>query len=176
MELLPLIPNHTSHYAIGDICLWSGIKRCGAAMFMGYHAAYNIHQRLLQTLSTTNTEPELKQFPEVPPMIAIAIGKTAIMLSPQDGTTAGKEVLQMMFRDDLGWASEYSFLPLPPFLLLESTVRGRILTIWTVVCWEYLQLGIDTTIPLPKEVIVSEKEKIEVQVVATAAKMEAITV
>src|SRR5689334_1828700 len=123
MELSPLIPNHKFHYAVGDICHWSGIKRCGAAMFMGFHAAYNIHQRPLQTLpsshkshsthststtaeqttyktTTTSGEPEFKLFPEVPPMIAIAIGKTAIMLSPTDGTTSGPSVLEMMFRDD----------------------------------------------------------------------------
>ena len=76
-------------------------------MFMGFHAAHNIHQRLLQTRTPTeSTEPEMKIFPVVPPMIAIAIGKTAIMFGPTDGITSGKDVLEMMFRDDLGYASK----------------------------------------------------------------------
>lgn len=109
MEFLPNLPNHEYHYAVGDIIDWSGIKRCGAAMSQGYHAAHNIHQRLLQTLPSTksSSKPEMKLFPHVPPMIAIAIGKTAIMFSPNDGLTFGKDVLQMMFRDDIGFASEF---------------------------------------------------------------------
>jgi len=115
-------------------------------MFMGFHAAYNIHQRLLQTLpathksrttstsadEATNTtdEPEFKLFPEVPPMIAIAIGKTAIMLSPTDGTTSGKSVLEMMFRDDLGFASKSFYsTPLTPFHSLPIKVKYILTTL-----------------------------------------------
>ena len=73
-------------------------------MAMGYHAAFNIHQKLLSQHTGEEAKPML--FPEVPPMIAIAVGKKAIMLSPVDGTTHGEAVLEMMFRDDLGFASK----------------------------------------------------------------------
>lgn len=74
-------------------------------MSMGYHAAFNIHQKLSQEF--LGVEPKYMLFPaEVPPMIAIALGKTAIMHSPVDGNTSGEAVLEMMFRDDLGFASK----------------------------------------------------------------------
>ncbi|KAH9205908.1 hypothetical protein DL95DRAFT_316581 [Leptodontidium sp. 2 PMI_412] len=115
MNLLTDSPTARSHYAVGDIASWSGIKRCGAAMAMGHIAAANIHQVILQALF--GTEPTFVEFPEVPPMIAIAVGKKAVCYSPDNGTTSGEEDLQKMFRDDLGWS----------------------------ICWNYMQLGVEWT-------------------------------
>lgn len=126
------VPNPKNHFAVGDIAAWSGIKRCGAALHMGNTAAVNIHQLLLQShyassfpsnhLSTSNPipeinlevkavkakfEPKFQEWPEIPPMIAIAIGKQAVMWGKEDGTKCGEEEMQMMFQDDLGWQSKF---------------------------------------------------------------------
>ncbi|KAH7370189.1 hypothetical protein BKA65DRAFT_602676 [Rhexocercosporidium sp. MPI-PUGE-AT-0058] len=108
-------PTSRSHYAVGDIASWSGIKRCGAAMAMGHVAAANIHKGILQT--RFGTEPVFVEFPEVPPMIALAVGKKAVCYGPESGTTSGEEDFQRMFRDDLGWS----------------------------ICWNYMQLGVEWT-------------------------------
>lgn len=104
MNLLTDSPTARAHYAVGDIASWSGIKRCGAAMAMGHIAAANIHQVISQ--AKFGTEPTFIEFPEVPPMIAIAVGKKAVCYGPENGTTSGEEDLKRMFRDDLGWSSE----------------------------------------------------------------------
>ncbi|KAL2072019.1 hypothetical protein VTL71DRAFT_11362 [Oculimacula yallundae] len=115
MNLLADSPTARAHYAVGDIASWSGIKRCGAAMAMGHVAAANIHKDILQT--RFSTEPKFVEFPEVPPMIAVAIGKKAVCYGPEIGTTSGEEDLRRMFRDDLGWS----------------------------ICWNYMQLGVEWT-------------------------------
>lgn len=136
-------------------------------MSMGYHAAFNIHQHLLSQRNGIEAKPMI--FPEIPPMIAIAIGKKAIMLSPVDGTTSGPDVLEMMFRDDLGFASEWKKVFRRCPLLTSSTV-----------CWNYLQLGIDpTSSPVEAEVVQEKGQDLEMQVTAidtTCAKMESLTV
>lgn len=57
---------------------------------------------------------------------------------------------------------------------VPELVGSEILTIRCLVCWNYLQLGIDPTSP-PALDIINEKDEIEIEVIATAAKMEAIT-
>jgi hypothetical protein len=126
------IPNGTNHFGVGDIAAWSGIKRCGAALHMGNAAAINIHQFLLkahyasllpsENLTTSsqipegnleskeareNFVPKFQEWPEVPPMIAIAIGKQAALWDKEDRTKCGEEEMQMMFQNDLGWQSEF---------------------------------------------------------------------
>ncbi|KAL3419508.1 hypothetical protein PVAG01_09730 [Phlyctema vagabunda] len=108
MEFKSDLPNASSHFAVGDIASWSGIKRCGAAMAMGKLAAVNIHQQLLQ--KATGKEPKYLEFPEVPPMIAIAVGKKAVLYGPEDGTTCSEANMKMMFGDDLGFTSKLSIL------------------------------------------------------------------
>jgi hypothetical protein len=163
MQLLPNFVNSSYHYAIGDICDWSGIKRCGAAMSMGYHAATNIYQKLVH--ESLGLEPKYMLFPaDVPPMIAIALGKTAIMHSPVDGNTSGEAVLEMMFRNDLGFASK-----------LSSPANDTRNLHHPSVCWNYLQLGVDPTVPVISETL-TEKEKdlnVEVAIVDAAAELEA---
>ncbi|KAH7395456.1 hypothetical protein BKA64DRAFT_576812 [Cadophora sp. MPI-SDFR-AT-0126] len=115
MNLLIDSPTARAHYAVGDIASWSGIKRCGAAMAMGHIAASSIHKVILQ--AKFGTKPTFDEFPEVPPMIAIAVGKKAVCYGPENGTTSGEEDLKRMFRDDLGWS----------------------------ICWNYMQLGVEWT-------------------------------
>jgi hypothetical protein len=91
---------------VGDLVSWSRIKRCGAAMAMGHNAAFNIHQQLLE--AQTGKKAELIEFLEVPPMIALAVGKKAISYSPNAGTEEGAEVMRNFFGDDLGLKSKWS--------------------------------------------------------------------
>jgi NADH dehydrogenase FAD-containing subunit len=100
------IPNANSHFAVGDLVSWSGIKRCGAAMAMGHNAAFNIHQQLLE--ARTGKKPEFIEFPEVPPMIALAVGQKAISYSPGAGTEEGGKVMRSFFGEDLGLKSKWS--------------------------------------------------------------------
>jgi NADH dehydrogenase FAD-containing subunit len=138
------VPNHYRHFAAGDIAAWSGIKRCGGAMHMGYYVAENIYMQILQhytqapvdsvsqssdpitpasdaasSESSLSMDSDLemkvpfKRLQEFPPVIGLALGKTAIGYSPTEGMKWGAEVLQRMFGDDLGLG----------------------------ICWNYMQLG-----------------------------------
>lgn len=92
---------YSKHYAIGDIVKWSGIKRCGAAMQMGYIAADGMHQQMLQ--DRDNVQAEFTLWPEVPPMIALAIGDKAATYGPGQGVQCSEEQMQIFFSDDLGF-------------------------------------------------------------------------
>ncbi|KAL8350006.1 hypothetical protein RB598_005376 [Gaeumannomyces tritici] len=104
-------PNATSHFAAGDLCAWSGIKRCGGAMHMGFCAATNMHQVMLQQL--TGQAPKFIELAEFPPMIGLAVGKKAMSYGPDAGVNSGEDVMEMFFGDDLGFS----------------------------ICWNYLRLG-----------------------------------
>lgn len=132
------------HYAAGDIALWSGIKRCGGAMHMGYISAYNIHQHMtLKSLASQPSspyasrasdsfndiaasevvKPQYKELSEFPPMMGIAIGNSGSSYSPTEGTKTGAEVLKYMFGDDLGFSNCYNYMKLgeTPASLVEKT-------------------------------------------------------
>ncbi|KAJ5687902.1 hypothetical protein N7536_010521 [Penicillium majusculum] len=94
------VPNKKYHYAAGDIVSWSGIKRGGAAMHQGHCAAVNIHQQMLA--ERYNTEPKFVELVEVAPMMALALGKTAVGYFPTMGLSTGDEIRNMFFNDDLG--------------------------------------------------------------------------
>ncbi|KAE9972935.1 hypothetical protein BLS_003815 [Venturia inaequalis] len=94
------IPHKECHFAIGDIVPFSGIKRCGGAMAMGLHAAVNTHQHICSKLY--GTTPKYMEWPEYPPMIALAVGKTSIMYAPASGVKFGEDVMKAAFGDDLG--------------------------------------------------------------------------
>lgn len=98
-------PNSEDHFAIGDLVKWSGIKRCGAAMHMGYFAANNIHQQMQKKVA--GREPTFLELEEIPPMIGLAVGKKAVSYWPQAGMESGEEVMKAFFGDDLGFSSEY---------------------------------------------------------------------
>ncbi|KAH8881698.1 pyridine nucleotide-disulfide oxidoreductase-like protein [Thozetella sp. PMI_491] len=106
----PGTPNAGDHFAAGDAALWSGIKRCGAAMHQGYYAANNIHQIMNQRLF--GTAPVFLELAEVPPMIGLAVGKKAVAYWPQEGTTYGVDVMKAFFGDDLGFTICWNHLGL----------------------------------------------------------------
>ncbi|PKS12267.1 hypothetical protein jhhlp_001567 [Lomentospora prolificans] len=107
------IPNYKSHWIVGDVCRWSGMKRAGRAMHMGYYAAVNIHQTMLSRIIPGH-EPFQHELEPIPAMIGLAVGKKAVASGPE-GTTSGEDVMQAYFRDDLGLA----------------------------ICWEYMRLSDD---------------------------------
>lgn len=109
------MPNAASHFAAGDLALWSGIKRCGGAMHMGFCAATNMHQLMLQETSAGQHMPKLVELSHFPPMIGLAVGRKAVSYSPDAGTNSGEDVAEMFFGDDLGFS----------------------------ICWNYLRLGGD---------------------------------
>jgi hypothetical protein len=100
------IPNASDHFATGDLVRWSGIKRCGAAMHMGYCAAVNIHQLIRKRL--LGTIPKFKELDDIPPMIGLAVGKKAVAYWPEAGTTSGVDVMEAFFGDDLGFKSKHN--------------------------------------------------------------------
>lgn len=98
-------PNAECHFAIGDAVKWSGIKRCGAAMHMGYYVAHNIHELILG--KKTEAVPKFQELAEVPPMIGLAVGKKAVSYGPAQGVLSGEDVMKAFFGNDLGFDSKY---------------------------------------------------------------------
>lgn len=96
-------PHADAHFAIGDAIKWSGIKRCGGAMHMGFFVAHNIHELILQRL--TGAEPKFQELAEVPPMIGLAVGKKAVSYGPAQGVMSGEDVMKAFFGNDLGFDS-----------------------------------------------------------------------
>ena len=75
-------------------------------MFMGFHAAFNIHQQMIQ--KAFGTSPKFLEVSEFQPMIALAMGKQAVLYGPEEGTTWGETQMEMMFGKDLGWTSKFT--------------------------------------------------------------------
>jgi NADH dehydrogenase FAD-containing subunit len=107
MNFLSSTPNSSHHFAVGDLVSRSGIKRCGAAMAMGHNAAFNIHQQLLEAASDGKHKAEFIELPEVPAMIALAVGRKAVSYSPGNGVQEGVEVMRSFFGEDLGLKSKW---------------------------------------------------------------------
>ena len=107
MHFSSAVPNAARHYAIGDVAAWSGIRRSGAGMAMGRVAATNILSSILQDEDPTRKSHTV-DFPEVPPMMVLAVGSQAIWYGPKVGMKWGKEVMKETFGSDLGWDSESS--------------------------------------------------------------------
>ncbi|OLN95354.1 Apoptosis-inducing factor-like protein A [Colletotrichum chlorophyti] len=106
------IPNAADHLAIGDIALWSGIKRCGTAMHMGHFAAINAHQLMLARLTAGAHKPVFSELGPIEPMMGLAIGKKAVASGPGMGTTWGEDVMQAYFKNDLGFDNCWNHLGL----------------------------------------------------------------
>lgn len=103
------VPNAEAHFAIGDAIRWSGIKRCGGAMHMGYSVAHNIHELVLERMgggAGNGPKPVLQELAEVPPMIGLAVGKKAVSYGPAQGVMAGEDVMKAFFGNDLGFDSK----------------------------------------------------------------------
>ncbi|KAH9886111.1 FAD/NAD(P)-binding domain-containing protein [Xylariomycetidae sp. FL2044] len=120
------IPNASSHFAVGDLIKWSGIKRCGAAMHEGKLAALNIHQLMLRDYSVDvdaageeperrrreqDKPPKLHELDEIPPMIGLAVGKSAVSYGPE-GMRHGPQVMKLFFEEDLGFRIVWDHLRL----------------------------------------------------------------
>lgn len=111
-------PNSDDHLAIGDLVKWSGIKRCGGAMHMGYLAANNIHMRMKQAVS--GTEPTYLELDEIPPMIGLAVGKKAVAYWPTNGVSSGEDVNKLFFGDDLGFDICWNHLRLGGYDVIKA--------------------------------------------------------
>ncbi|EPE08259.1 pyridine nucleotide-disulfide oxidoreductase [Ophiostoma piceae UAMH 11346] len=93
------IPNSDSALAGGDLVDWSGIKRCGRAMHMGYYTALNTHQRMQELVN--GKTPEYFTLQKTAPVIALALGDNAIAWG--DEVTYGKDIAERFFSNDVGF-------------------------------------------------------------------------
>lgn len=103
------VPNREYHYAVGDIASWSGIKRGGAAMHQGHFAVVNIHQQMMA--ERYKMLPKFVNLMDVAPMMALALGNTAVGYFPAMGLSSGDEIRNMFFNDDLGYSSKSKHRP-----------------------------------------------------------------
>lgn len=109
------IPNSASHFGVGDVLEWSGIKRAGSAMVMGQTAAQNIYAAILNSEnSNASSEEQYKplNLTKWDPVIGIAIGKQCLTWDAKGGMKYGIEVMQGYFGDDLGWAGNLKYIGL----------------------------------------------------------------
>ena len=104
-QLQSNIPNAEHHFAIGDIASWPGIKRCGGAMVNGHYAATNIHQLMLS--ECTGSKPDFFNLQVSPPVIGLALGKTAVTYNTIEGTRSGEDLMASMFGEDMGNTGMY---------------------------------------------------------------------
>jgi hypothetical protein len=113
LHLEDVIPNAKYHYVAGDVARWSGIKRCGGAMHMGYHAAINIHQMILSR-AVPGYEPAFLDITEFEPRMGLAVGRKAVAVGPGAPMVSGEEVMEAYFGDDLGLSVCWDFMQLSP--------------------------------------------------------------
>jgi NADH dehydrogenase FAD-containing subunit len=110
------IPNASSHFGVGDVIAWSGIKRAGSATVMGQAAAQNIYASMLNAeLPESAPESERRVMTELPAwaaVIGLAVGKQCLTYDPTNGMKYGVDVMQAYFGDDLGWAANLKYLGL----------------------------------------------------------------
>lgn len=74
-------------------------------MMHGYHAASNIHQLMLSEF--TGSKPEFISLQTGPPMIGLALGKTAVTYNTVEGTRSGEDLMASMFGEDMGNTGMY---------------------------------------------------------------------
>jgi NADH dehydrogenase FAD-containing subunit len=104
-------PNAESHFAVGDVVEWSGIKRAGGAMVMGQLAASNIYASILNSEDTTNNFT-LAELPSYDNVIGLAVGKQCLTYDKTNGMKFGEQLMKDYFQDDLGWAANLRYLRL----------------------------------------------------------------
>ena len=104
------IPNATSHFGVGDVIAWSGIKRAGSATVMGQAAAQNIYASILNSeLPATAPETEKHSLTELPAwaaVIGLAVGKQCLTYDPTNGMMTSKAVL-WIFRENVQFLLSY---------------------------------------------------------------------
>ncbi|KAF2821448.1 FAD/NAD(P)-binding domain-containing protein [Ophiobolus disseminans] len=107
------IPNASSHYGVGDVIAWTGIKRAGSATVMGQAAAQNIFASILNSeLEPEAEQHALTELPAWAAVIGLAVGKQCLTYDPTNGMKYGVDVMQAYFGDDLGWAANLKYLGL----------------------------------------------------------------
>ncbi|KAJ4356490.1 uncharacterized protein N0V89_004524 [Didymosphaeria variabile] len=123
-----VIPNAASHFGVGDVVQWSGIKRAGSAMVMGQTAAVNIYAAILNS-ENINAPAEDQYKPlklnKWEPVIGIAIGKQCLTWGSESGMKYGVEVMQGYFGDDLGWAGNLKYIGLTDVEEEKETEKPR---------------------------------------------------
>jgi hypothetical protein len=101
-------PNHSFHFAAGDLVSGQFIKRSGPAQVMGSAAATNIIASILAAEDGRTIEPStLATFQgagggKVMATMSLAIGTQAVALRPNGMLIWGKEVKQRAFGTGLG--------------------------------------------------------------------------
>ncbi|KAE8356001.1 hypothetical protein BDV28DRAFT_162097 [Aspergillus coremiiformis] len=108
LQFANTVPNAQHHFAVGDIAQWGGIKRCGGAIHMGHYAATNIHQLMLS--ESNNTKPEFLELEDYPPVMGLALGHAAVSYSPDSGVQYGKELLEILFGEDMGYTICWNYM------------------------------------------------------------------
>jgi len=97
-----MTPNAEFHYAVGDAVSWTGIKRVGNAFIMGQLVATNI----LRQISSTSMREQLVECPDMEPMMALSIGKTALVFRGE-GDEWSEENQEMTVGRGLGIDGKY---------------------------------------------------------------------
>jgi NADH dehydrogenase FAD-containing subunit len=107
------IPNACSHFAVGDVIEWTGIKRAGSATVMGQAAAQNIYASILNSESEVESEKfDFTELPSWAAVIGLAVGKQCLTYDPTNGMKYGVDVMKAYFGDDLGWSANLKYLGL----------------------------------------------------------------
>ena len=110
------VPNHESHFGVGDVIQWTGIKRAGSATVMGQAAAQNIYAAMLNSeLPESASESDRYIQTDLPywdAVIGIAVGKQCLTYDPKNGIKYGVEVMQNYFGEELGWAASLKYMGL----------------------------------------------------------------
>lgn len=107
----PEIANASSHFGIGDVIAWSGIKRAGGAMVMGQLAAANVYASILNSEDESNNFT-LTELPFYNNVIGLAVGKQCLTYDKTNGMKWGVQLMKDYFQDDLGWAANLKYLQL----------------------------------------------------------------
>ncbi|KAK8022073.1 hypothetical protein PG993_012840 [Apiospora rasikravindrae] len=84
-------------------------------MHEGRFAGLNIHQLMLQELSSLSEKkhvPEFQELAEIAPMIGLAVGRKGLSYGPDVGMASGEDVLKLFFEDDLGFRIVWDYLRL----------------------------------------------------------------
>ncbi|XP_014551932.1 hypothetical protein COCVIDRAFT_111610 [Bipolaris victoriae FI3] len=107
------IANASSHFGVGDVIAWTGIKRAGSATVMGQAAAQNIYSAILNSeLDPSSERYGTAELPAWDAVIGLAVGKQCLTYDPTNGIKYGVEVMKGYFGDDLGWAANLKYLGL----------------------------------------------------------------
>lgn len=79
-------------------------------MAMGHRAAINIQKQIFADIQ--GIPAHFEPWPATPPMIALAIGKKAMVYDPAGGVRCSEEQMKVFFGDDLAFKQLYSHLKL----------------------------------------------------------------